>query len=140
VPDVNRPIFSIGAVSRMIELPPATIRTWETRYALVVPQRSPGGQRLYSREQVEQLRFLKTTIADGARPGEAHRLLAERLPAGEPAAPLRRLLEEGGVEVVDGAELVAFGCAADDAGDVARRVERRGHRVLALVAVRPPGA
>jgi DNA-binding transcriptional MerR regulator len=77
VPDANRPLFSIGAVGRMLALPPATIRTWETRYGLVVPDRSAGGQRLFSRAQVEQLRFLRDQIAAGRRPGEAHRLLAE---------------------------------------------------------------
>ena len=50
------PLFSIGAVARMLDLSAATIRTWETRYGYVVPQRSKGGQRLYSRDQVDQLR------------------------------------------------------------------------------------
>lgn len=67
----------------MLDLSTATIRTWETRYGHVVPQRSGGGQRLYSRDQVDQLRFVKDTIADGRRPGEAHRLLAERVERGD---------------------------------------------------------
>lgn len=78
-----RPLFSIGAVSRMVELSPATIRTWETRYGLVTPNRSEGGQRLYSRDQVDQLRFVKQQVAGGRRPGEAHRLLSERIARGD---------------------------------------------------------
>jgi DNA-binding transcriptional MerR regulator len=77
------PLFSIGAVARMLDLSAATIRTWETRYSFVVPQRSQGGQRLYSRDQVEQLRFVKDEVAGGRRPGEAHRLLAERINRGD---------------------------------------------------------
>lgn len=77
------PLFSIGAVARMLDLSAATIRTWETRYGDVVPQRSSGGQRLYSRDQVDQLRFVKEQVAAGRRPGEAHRLLAERVERGE---------------------------------------------------------
>jgi DNA-binding transcriptional MerR regulator len=69
------PLFSIGAVARMLELSAATIRTWETRYGDIVPQRSGGGQRLYSREQVDHLRFVKDEVAAGRRPAEAHRLL-----------------------------------------------------------------
>jgi DNA-binding transcriptional MerR regulator len=78
----GRPLFSIGAVSRMVDTSAATIRTWENRYSLVIPQRSAGGQRLYSREQVDQLRFVKSEMAEGSRPSEAHRLLAERLASG----------------------------------------------------------
>ena len=79
----GRPLYSIGAVARMLDLSPATIRTWETRYALVVPQRSDGGQRLYSRDQVDQLRFVRAEIERGRRPGEAHRLLSERIARGD---------------------------------------------------------
>lgn len=63
----------------MLALSAATIRTWETRYGTVEPGRSEGGQRLYSPDHVEQLRFVKQAIADGRRPAEAHRLLSERL-------------------------------------------------------------
>ena len=77
------PLFSIGAVARMLDLSAATIRTWETRYGDVVPQRSDGGQRLYSRDQVDQLRFVKGEVDSGRRPGEAHRLLAERVARGD---------------------------------------------------------
>ena len=90
------PLFSIGAVARMLDLSAATIRTWETRYGLVVPQRSPGGQRLYSRDQVDQLRFVKDEVDGGRRPGEAHRLLAERVDRGDSSGGtrLRVLLAE----------------------------------------------
>lgn len=67
----------------MLALSPATIRTWETRYGYVVPQRSDGGQRLYSRDQVDQLRFVSEEVERGRRPGEAHRLLAERVDRGD---------------------------------------------------------
>jgi DNA-binding transcriptional MerR regulator len=67
----------------MLDLSAATIRTWETRYGLVTPQRSEGGQRLYSRDQVDQLRFVKTQVEGGRRPAEAHRLLAERAARGD---------------------------------------------------------
>lgn len=70
-------VYSIGSAARLLRVPPATIRTWEKRYGIVVPQRTSGGQRLYSQEQLEQLRFVVERIAAGMRPGEAHRLLDE---------------------------------------------------------------
>ena len=74
----SRGVYSIGAVARMLELPVATIRNWEERYASIVPERSPGGHRLYSRDHVEQLRFIAAEVSRGLSAADAHRLLAER--------------------------------------------------------------
>ena len=80
----GRPIYGIGAVSRMLDLSPPTIRNWEDRYGVVQPDRSAGGQRLYSRDDVERLRFVRDEVVEGASPAEAHRLLTERLTADLP--------------------------------------------------------
>jgi CheY-like chemotaxis protein len=71
-------IYSIGAVARMLGIPVATIRNWEARYGAVVPDRSPGKQRLYSRDDVERLRFVAAEVARGLSAADAHRLLATR--------------------------------------------------------------
>ena len=76
------PIYSIGAVERMLDIPAATIRNWEERYGLVKPERSDGGHRLYTRAQVEQLRFVMEGLGRGLQPAEAHRLLDEQLERG----------------------------------------------------------
>jgi CheY-like chemotaxis protein len=68
----------------MLEVPVATIRNWEERYATIVPERSQGGHRLYSRDQVEQLRFVAAEIAGGLSAADAHRLLGEQGEAGQP--------------------------------------------------------
>jgi DNA-binding transcriptional MerR regulator len=71
----------------MLDVPASTIRAWEERYAVIVPTRSDGSQRLYSRNQVEQLRFIKSQMAAGVSAADAHRLLAQELAAGQlPAA------------------------------------------------------
>jgi DNA-binding transcriptional MerR regulator len=87
VEDVSRPVYSIGAVAQMLSMSPATLRSWEDRYGLVVPQRSAGGHRLYSRDQVEQLRFVNARLAEGMHASDAHRLLAQRPRAADPLAP-----------------------------------------------------
>ena len=71
-------LYSIGAIARMTDVPVATLRTWEDRYGLVIAARSAGGQRRYSRGQLEQLMFVAEQVRDGLSPGDAHRLLAER--------------------------------------------------------------
>src|SRR5690349_18035240 len=70
----------------MVGVPAATLRNWEERYKLIRPERSWGGHRLYTRTEVEQIRFLAAQIESGVHAAEAHLLLANRL-AGRPAAP-----------------------------------------------------
>jgi len=71
-------LYGIGAVAKMLGVAQQTLRTWEDRYGQIVPERTPGGQRLYSRDQVDQLTFVVQAIARGVQPADAHRLLAER--------------------------------------------------------------
>jgi DNA-binding transcriptional MerR regulator len=77
-PEPGDGVYSIGAVASMLGLPPATLRTWEERYGAVSPSRTPAGQRLYSRHQVEQLRFITAEMDKGMSAADAHRLLANR--------------------------------------------------------------
>lgn len=84
----DEPVYSIGAVARMLAAPASTLRAWEERYGVITPRRSLGSQRLYSRSQVEQLRFVKTQLERGLSAADAHRLLAEELKAGRVAALL----------------------------------------------------
>ena len=71
-------IYSIGAVARMLGIAAQTLRAWEERYQQIVPARSSGGQRLYSRDQVDELRFVREQMDQGLQPADAHRLLAEQ--------------------------------------------------------------
>jgi CheY-like chemotaxis protein len=66
----------------MIGVPTATLRAWEDRYGVVLPERSAGGQRLYTREHVDQLGFVRDLMAQGASAADAHRALRERLSDG----------------------------------------------------------
>ncbi|HEX6526085.1 MAG TPA: MerR family transcriptional regulator [Streptosporangiaceae bacterium] len=87
----DRPVYSISAVARMLDVPVATLRTWEDRYGQVVPARNASGHRLYSRRQVEELRFVRAQMSEGASVADAYRLLAERVETGQPlsTAPAR---------------------------------------------------
>ena len=82
----GRGVYSIGAVARMLGIPAATIRNWEERYGEIVPERSPGGHRLYSRDQMEQLRFIAAEVSRGLSAADAHRLLADQSEAGQSLA------------------------------------------------------
>ena len=71
----------------MLEVPVATLRTWEDRYGLVVPARNASGHRLFTRSEIEELRFIRARMSEGASVADAHRLLAERAESGSPLAP-----------------------------------------------------
>ena len=87
-----RGIYSIGAVSRMLGVSQPAIRSWEDRYGLIVAERSEGGRRVYTRDQLEQLRFVKERLDEGLSAADAHRLLAEREAGTQPVGrrPLSR--------------------------------------------------
>jgi CheY-like chemotaxis protein len=76
------PPHEVGAVGRMVGVPAATLRNWEERYKLIRPERSGGGHRLYTRTQVEHIRFLAAHVDSGVHAAEAHLLLAGRLANG----------------------------------------------------------
>jgi DNA-binding transcriptional MerR regulator len=83
----DQAVYSIGAVARMVDIPTSTLRAWEDRYSVITPIRSEGSQRLYSRAQVEHLRFIKSQLDAGASAADAHRLLSQQLGGGQvPAA------------------------------------------------------
>jgi DNA-binding transcriptional MerR regulator len=139
VPHRNLPVYSIGAVERMLGIPAATVRNWEKRYGLVKPERSGGGHRLYTRSQVEQLRFVKERVDGGLQPAEAHRLLGERLERGgdfrsaeerrEPGTRLLILLAERDPYAAEFAEFFLHTEGYDvalalDADDAARKFEQ----------------
>ena len=66
----------------MLGIPASTIRAWEDRYGLVKPARSAGSQRIYSRTEIERLRFVKEQIESGISAADAHRLLTDEVRQG----------------------------------------------------------
>jgi MerR family transcriptional regulator, light-induced transcriptional regulator len=59
------PRHPIRVVSRRTGLTPAVLRAWEKRYGVVVPERSDGGQRLYSDDDVRRLSLLRKAVEEG---------------------------------------------------------------------------
>src|SRR5690606_6467414 len=52
-------------LSELTGIPRATLISWERRYALVEPRRSPAGYRLYDDDDVAFLRDLKALVDSG---------------------------------------------------------------------------
>jgi DNA-binding transcriptional MerR regulator len=71
--------YRIGAVSRLTGISPDALRIWERRYGAVSPQRSPGGGRLYSAQDLARLRLMKQLVDAGDAIGEVATLELDAL-------------------------------------------------------------
>ncbi len=59
------PFFNLKAVVQQTGLKPDTLRAWERRYGLPTPHRSSGGHRLYTRYDIETLKWLTARQQEG---------------------------------------------------------------------------
>jgi DNA-binding transcriptional MerR regulator len=74
----DTPIYNLKAVINETGLNAATLRAWERRYALVQPHRSPGGHRLYSRRDIELIKWLVARQKEGLSISQAVELWKTR--------------------------------------------------------------
>jgi DNA-binding transcriptional MerR regulator len=85
--------FRIGELASRSNLSPDVLRAWERRYGLLRPERSSGGYRLYSQEDVERVRAMALHLDAGVPAGEAARLVLEGvLPPDQPDSSLLPVL------------------------------------------------
>ena len=59
----DRPIYMISVAAELVGMHPQTLRMYETK-GLVLPQRTPGGTRLYSEADVERLRIVQRLTSE----------------------------------------------------------------------------
>lgn len=81
---------SIRVVSNRTGIPADTLRMWERRYGFPKPERTPGGARVYSDEDVERLLLVNRALAEGYRPNEVVPLPLAELERVTSASPLAR--------------------------------------------------
>jgi DNA-binding transcriptional MerR regulator len=56
--------YKIGEVSRITDLPSHVIRFWEHEFSKIRPHRTPSGQRLYTRRNIEIILEIKSLLYD----------------------------------------------------------------------------
>jgi DNA-binding transcriptional MerR regulator len=77
----------IGELARRTGVSPDLLRAWEQRYGLLRPARSPGGFRLYSRDDEDRVRRMTELIGQGLSAAEAARQ-ARIAPEPSPQSPV----------------------------------------------------
>ena len=107
----DEPLYNIGAVSRMIDVPETTLRVWERRYSFPTSSRTEGGHRLYSQREVARLQWVKSQVDEGIQISQAIKALYHREQEGYDARPS------------------AYGQHADS-GDAFANIQTRLHEAL----------
>ncbi len=120
---MSRGKYTVNEVEERTGVPATTLRQWERRYGLPLPERSESGYRLYGDDDLEDIRALKHHVDDGVPASRAAQMVKERLrrPAGP--RPLSALTED----------LVEALVALDDAR--ADRVLSEAHALHTVEAV-----
>jgi methanogenic corrinoid protein MtbC1 len=83
------PAFNLKVVLKETGIAADTLRAWERRYGLPMPQRSAGGHRLYSQRDIETIKWLMKRQEDGLSISRAVDLWNEQIASGtDPLADL----------------------------------------------------
>lgn len=70
-------VYKISTLAKLTGFGIQAIRNWELRYGLIVPERTEGGHRLYSEEDLRRLRRIKELLAKGRSIGEVAMMLKD---------------------------------------------------------------
>jgi MerR family transcriptional regulator, light-induced transcriptional regulator len=76
------PAFNLKVVLKETGIAADTLRAWERRYGLPIPQRSAGGHRLYSQRDIETIKWLIKRQTEGLSISRAVDLWKEQIASG----------------------------------------------------------
>jgi DNA-binding transcriptional MerR regulator/methylmalonyl-CoA mutase cobalamin-binding subunit len=76
-------VYTVGRAAELTGVPSTTLRKWEQRYGVVVPQRSSGNYRLYDDEAVRRLSVMRTLVDSGWSAHEAAQHVVDDVAAAE---------------------------------------------------------
>ena len=61
-PAVDTKMYKIGEVCRQADVQPYVLRYWETEFPALAPNKSGGGQRMYSRREIDVILRIKELL------------------------------------------------------------------------------
>jgi DNA-binding transcriptional MerR regulator/methylmalonyl-CoA mutase cobalamin-binding subunit len=93
-------VYNLKAVLKETGIKPDVLRAWERRYGLPMPQRTPGGHRLYSEHDIEVIKWLIARQNDGLSISRAVEMWKERLAQGhDPLTATQSSVNKTGLSV-----------------------------------------
>ena len=88
--DIEKQYYSIGEVAAMFQVAPSLIRFWETEFDVLKPKKSKKGNRLFTKNDIDNLRLV-------------YHLLKER---GYTIQGAREMLKNRAVQTKDKVEII----------------------------------
>jgi DNA-binding transcriptional MerR regulator len=73
-PDAAAPLYTVGQVAEMLGVQPAFLRRLDSEH-VVTPSRSAGGQRRYSRTDIDRVHAVTGLLAEGMTLAGALRII-----------------------------------------------------------------
>lgn len=70
----RRGLYKMSTIARLSGFSPSVLRAWERRHALLEPERTEGGHRLYTEEDLRVLRRVRELLDSGHSIGEVARI------------------------------------------------------------------
>ena len=84
----EKELYKIGEVCRMADVQPYVLRYWETEFPPLAPNKSGGGQRLYTQREIDViLRIKQLLYSEGFTIAGAKKKLEMELADPSPATP-----------------------------------------------------
>jgi DNA-binding transcriptional MerR regulator len=96
VSDPEKRLYKIGEVCKMADVQPYVLRYWETEFPVLAPNKSGGGQRMYTQREIDiVLRIKQLLYSEGFTIAGAKKKLDGELSGDAPlpaaaAAPAKR--------------------------------------------------
>lgn len=88
-------LYKIGEVCKLADVQPYVLRYWETEFPQLAPNKSGGGQRLYSRHEIDTiLRIKELLYREGFTIAGAKKKLETELAEPPPPAPVPAASEQ----------------------------------------------
>ncbi len=63
-PKIEKVVFTIGEVADLMQTSTSTIRYWENQFAELKPQKNKKGNRLFSKEDIELVKFIHHLVKE----------------------------------------------------------------------------
>jgi DNA-binding transcriptional MerR regulator len=97
-------LYKIGEVCKVADVQPYVLRYWETEFPALAPNKSGGGQRLYTQREIDTiLRIKQLLYSEGFTIAGAKKKLETEIAGGEqstaPAAPAQKELAKALLDV-----------------------------------------
>ncbi len=93
--------YTVNEVEERTDVPAATLRQWERRYGVPKPERSESGYRLYSDDDIGDIRAIKAHVDDGVPASRAAQMVGRRIADPQGPRPLAELQRELVAALVD---------------------------------------